>query len=170
MFEADPLRLLRAVRFEEELGFAIERRTELLVREQAKLVSRPAGERILEVLSRLGTAGWRRLDELGMLKPLGGSLEYADRADAVDSSGYRLVVFLQDSLGLLPISRELRRLAVALLRSSPPTDSSPRSIHRFRRQTEPWALEALAFHDRLDLTDALHEFTRRRPVRAARPG
>src|SRR5439155_15938742 len=41
VFEADPLRLLRAVRFEDELGFAMERRTERLVREQARLVVRP---------------------------------------------------------------------------------------------------------------------------------
>ncbi len=164
VFEADPLRLLRAVRFEDQLGFTIERRTERLVREQAKLVSRPAGERILEVLTRLGVAGWRRLDGLGLLQPLGGSLDHADRADAVDSADYRLVVFLQDSLGLLPISRELRRFAVALLRSSPPPDSSPRSVHRFRRWTEPWALEALAFHGRLDLAGALNE------ARAADPG
>jgi hypothetical protein len=155
VFEADPLRLLRAVRFEEELGFALERRTERLIREQAKLVTRPAGERTLEVLTRLGIAGWPRLDDLGLLAPLGGSLELADRADAVDSPDYRLAVFLQDSLGLLPISRELRRYAVALLRSSPPVDASPRSLHRFRRQTEPWASDALAFHGRLDLEPAL---------------
>jgi tRNA nucleotidyltransferase/poly(A) polymerase len=155
VFEADPLRLLRAVRFEEELGFSVERRTERLIREQAKLVTKPAGERTLEVLGRLGTAGWHRLDELGLLAPLGGSLELADRAEAVDSSDYRLVVFLQDSLGLLPISRELRRFAVALLRTSPPADASSRSVHRFRRQTEPWAREALALHGRLDLEPAL---------------
>jgi hypothetical protein len=66
-------------------------------------------------------------------------------------------VFLQDSLGLLPISRELRRYAVALLRSEPPTDASPRAIHRFRRATEPWALDALAFHGRTDLADAVRD-------------
>ena len=163
VFEADPLRLLRAVRFEDELGFAMERRTERLVREQARLVVQPAGERILEVLHRLGVPGWRRLDELGLLEPLGGSLELADRAGAVDSPDYRLVVFLQDSVGLLPISRELRRFAVALVRSSPPPDASPRSLHRFRRRTEPWALEALAFHDRLDLADALRNARARDP-------
>ena len=157
VFENDPLRLLRAVRFEEELAFAIERRTERLVREQAELVTRPAGERILEVLLRLDIPGWSRLGELGLLQPLGGSLELADRAGAVDSPEYRLVVFLQDSIGLLPISRDLRRFAVALLRSSPPSDSSPRSLHRFRRGTEPWAAEALAFHGRLDLASALDE-------------
>jgi hypothetical protein len=157
VFEADPLRLLRAVRFEEELGFSVERRTERLIREQAKLVTKPAGERTLEVLGRLGAAAWHRLDDLGLLAPLGGSLELADRSDAVDSSDYRLVVFLQDSLGLLPISRELRRYAVALLRTSPPADASPRSLHRFRRRTEPWAREALAFHGRLDLEPVLEQ-------------
>lgn len=157
VFERDPLRLLRAVRFEDELGFALERRTERLVREQANLVARPAGERILEVLLKLGIDGWRRLADLGLLEPLGGSLDQADRAEAVDSPEYRVVVFLQDSLGLLPVSRELRRYAVALLRSSPPAGSSPRDLHRFRRQTEPWAREALAFHGRLDLVGALEE-------------
>jgi len=157
VFERDPLRLLRGVRFEGELGFALERRTERLIREQAKLVAHPAGERILEVLMRLELGGWHRLDELGLLEPLGGSLELDDRADAVDSPEYRLVVFLRDSLGLLPVSRELRRYAVALLRSAPPAGSTPRDMHRFRRRTEPWARDALAFHGRLDLADALAE-------------
>jgi len=157
VFERDPLRLLRGVRFEGELGFALERRTERLIREQAKLVTQPAGERILEVLVRLGLGGWHRVAELGLLDPLGGSLELDDRAGAVDSPEYRLVVFLRDSLGLLPVSRELRRYAVALLRSAPPAGSSPRDMHRFRRQTEPWARDALAFHGRLDLADALAE-------------
>jgi hypothetical protein len=155
VFERDPLRLLRAVRFEDELGFAMERRTERLAAEQASLVTRPAGERILEVLGKLSVAGWRRLDALGLLDPLGGSIDLEGRAEAVDSADYRLVVFLQDSIGLLPVSRELRRYAVALLRSHAPRGSTPREIHRFRRQTEPWALDALAFHGRLDLADAL---------------
>jgi len=157
VFEHDPLRMLRAVRFEDELGFAIERRTQRLVREQARLVARPAGERILEVLLRLSVDGWRRLDDLGLLRPLGGSLELVSRAGAVDSGEYRLVAFLQDSLGLLPVSRDLRRYAVALLRSSPPAGPSPRDLHRFRRGTEPWAVDALAFHERSDLEEALLE-------------
>ena len=32
-----------------------------------------------------------------------------------------------------------------MLRAEAPVDDSPRAIHRFRRTTEPWALEALAF-------------------------
>ena len=43
IFEDDPLRLLRAVRLEDELGFRLEPRTERLVRERAKLVTRAAG-------------------------------------------------------------------------------------------------------------------------------
>jgi hypothetical protein len=32
-----------------------------------------------------------------------------------------------------------------LRRARKPDDPSPRAIHRFRRATEPWALDALAF-------------------------
>ena len=163
VFEDDPLRLLRAVRLEDELGFRLEPRTERLVRDHAALADLPAGERILAELRRLSTAGWRRLAEIGLLERLGGSLERADRADAVDSADYRLVAFLRDAVGQLPISNELRRFAIALLRSPPPEDGSPRAIHRFRRRTEPWAREALAFHGRLDLEPAL------RAARAADP-
>jgi hypothetical protein len=32
-----------------------------------------------------------------------------------------------------------------VLAAVPPADDSPREIHRFRRSTEPWALEALEY-------------------------
>jgi tRNA nucleotidyltransferase/poly(A) polymerase len=163
IFEDDPLRLLRAVRLEDELGFRLEPRTERLVREQASLVTRAAGERILAELRRLSVAGWQRLADVGLLARLDGSLDRLEVAGAVDSADYRLVVFLQDAVGQLPISRELRRFAVALLRSAPPKDGSPREIHRFRRRTEPWASQALAFHGRSDLTAAIEA------ARAAEP-
>jgi hypothetical protein len=51
---------------------------------------------------------------------------------------------LGDRVRALPISRDLGRYARALLEARPP-EPSPRGIHRFRRQTEPWALDALAF-------------------------
>ena len=156
VFEDDPLRLLRAVRLEDELGFRIEPRTERLVREHARLVSHAAGERVLAELERLSVPGWRRLAELGLLERLDGSLERLGAAEAVDSPDYRLVVFLGDAVGQLPISNGLRRFAVALLRSEPPEEGSPRAIHRFRRKTEPWAVEVLALHGRLDLVDAVH--------------
>jgi hypothetical protein len=163
VFGDDPLRLLRAVRLEDELGFRIETRTERLVREHAAVVTRAAGERILCELERLSVAGFRRLAELGLLERLGGSLDRADVADAVDSPDYRLVAFLGDAIGTLPISRERRRYAIALLRSEPPEDASPRAIHRLRRRVEPWAIDVLALHDRLDLADAVRDARRREP-------
>jgi len=84
IFEDDPLRLLRAVRLEDELDFRIAPLTEELVRAHAPLADRPAGERILAELERLSVAGFRRLDELGLLAPLGGSLERGDLLDAFD--------------------------------------------------------------------------------------
>ena len=38
-----------------------------------------------------------------------------------------------------------------------PEDDSPRALHRFRRSTEPWALEALAFLDASELADAVRK-------------
>src|SRR5919108_3452103 len=52
VFSDDPLRLLRAVRFEDELGFRMDERTERLLLASVDLVSRPAGERILAELRR----------------------------------------------------------------------------------------------------------------------
>jgi hypothetical protein len=143
VFRADPLRLLRAVRLEDELGFRMDAETEHLVRTSARLVTEPAGERILAELERLSVAGYRRLAEVGLLAPLGGSLE--GPLDALDDPDFRLVVVFGEALSRLPISNDLRRYAAVLLRARPPADPSPRSIHRFRRETEPWALDALAF-------------------------
>ena len=53
-----------------------------------------------------------------------------------------------------PISNELGRFARALVRSEGPEDD-PRAIHRFRRATEPWALEALAFLGASELAPAI---------------
>jgi tRNA nucleotidyltransferase/poly(A) polymerase len=152
VFDDDPLRLLRAVRLEEELGFRLDRETERLVREHAPRVAEPAGERILAELVRLSPDGYRRLDELRLLAPLGGSLERLDRLPTPEG---RLVAVFGEALGRLPISNELRRFADRLLRAQPPPDDSPRSIHRFRRETEPWALEALAFVGAPELSEAV---------------
>src|SRR5262245_60796260 len=67
VFVDDPLRLLRAVRFEDELGFAMDARTQALLRESVGLVSQPAGERVLAELERLSARGYRRLDDVGLL-------------------------------------------------------------------------------------------------------
>jgi hypothetical protein len=161
VFRDDPLRLLRAVRLEDELeGFHIVRETEELIRRDAALVVEPAGERVLAELLRLSPAGYRRLDELGLLAPLGGVAD--ERLDRWDSPEYRLATVFGDRLRRFPISNELRRLGAALGRAERPEPDS-RSIHRFRRATEPWALEALAFVDALDLRGAVEEARRSEP-------
>ena len=60
VFTDDPLRLLRAVRLEDELGFRLDAETEALVRRDASHVARSAGERILAELLRLSPDGYRR--------------------------------------------------------------------------------------------------------------
>jgi tRNA nucleotidyltransferase/poly(A) polymerase len=163
-FRDDPLRLLRAVRIEDELGFRLEPATEALVRRDAGLVARPAGERILGELERLSVPGFRRLDELGLLEPLGGSLDRLDAAEPAEHPAYLLVVVLGESLLRLPVSGETRRFAQRLLTARRPPDLSPRALHRFRRATEPWALEALAYLGAGDLAEAV------RSAREADPG
>jgi tRNA nucleotidyltransferase/poly(A) polymerase len=161
VFEDDPLRLLRAVRLEDELDIRLDDETERLVREHAGLVTRPAGERILAELRRLSPGGYRRLDELGLLEPLGGTI--TDRLDRVDSADYRFVAAFGDALRRFPVSNELRRYAAALLRAERP-EPDPRSIHRFRRATEPWAFDALAFLGASDLGAAVEEARRVEPA------
>jgi len=147
VFRDDPLRLLRALRLEDELpfDFRIVPETEELIRRDSGLVTRPSKERTLAELRRLSVDGFRRLDELGLLEPLGGSLASVDRAGVAGDPDYDLVVVFRENLLKLPISNETRRFARTLLRAEPPANDSPRAIHRFRRATEPWALEALAF-------------------------
>jgi hypothetical protein len=144
-FRDDPLRLLRAVRLEQELGLRLEPVTAALVVRDAGLVSAPAGERILAELERLREPGLRRLGELGLLAHLGGSLERLDVAGPEAPPEVGLVAVFGGSLLRLPVSRELRRLARTLLSARLPRDGSPRELHRFRRATEPWSLEALAY-------------------------
>ena len=156
VFEDDPLRLLRAVRLEDELPFDFRMvpETEELVRQNAQLVNRPAGERVLSELRRLSSSGYRRLDQLGLLAPLGGRID--DRLDRWDSADYRLVAVFGEELLRFPVSNDLRRFAAALLRAEPP-EQDARAIHRFRRATEPWALEALAFAGASELGPAVEE-------------
>jgi tRNA nucleotidyltransferase/poly(A) polymerase len=161
VFQDDPLRLLRAVRLEDELGFRITRDTEELIRRDAPLVTGPAGERLVAELSKLSPDGYRRLDELGLLEPLGGELD--ERLDRWDSPAYRLVAVFGERLRRFPVSNDLRRLAAALLRAERP-ESDARSIHRFRRATEPWSLEALAFVGAPDLAEAVEEARRNDPA------
>jgi Poly A polymerase head domain len=166
VFEDDPLRLLRGPRLEGELtGFRLVQETEELLRASSSLVTRPSGERILGELARLSWAGFRRVDELELLEPLGGSLARLDQVDPLDDVEYRLVVVFGDRLEQYPISNRLRRFERTLVTAERPPDGSPRAIHRFRRSTEPWSLEALAFLGARELYAPLEEARRSEPRR-----
>ena len=155
IFADDPLRLIRAVRHEDELGFRLAPLTEELVRSEAARVAEAAGERVLAELARMTADGFRRLDELGLLAPLGGRVD--ERLDRVDSPRYRLVAAFGENLRRLPVSNELKRYTRALLRAEKPANASAREIHRFRRATEPWSLDALAFVGGEELAPAVEE-------------
>jgi tRNA nucleotidyltransferase/poly(A) polymerase len=161
VFADDPLRLVRAVRHEDELGFRLAPLTEELLRTEAARVTEAAGERVLAELERMSAAGFRRLEELGLLAPLGGRVD--ERLDRVDSPQYRLVAAFGENLRRLPVSNDLKRYARSLLRAEPPANGSARALHRFRRATEPWALDALAFVGAGELAPAIEQ------VRAAEP-
>ena len=88
VFTDDPLRLLRAVRLEDELGFRLEPDTERLVREHAELVTQPARERTLAEFVRLSVEGYQRADELGLLAPLDGSSVGLERRELVDRPAF----------------------------------------------------------------------------------
>jgi hypothetical protein len=153
VFDHDPLRLLRGVRLEDELGFRLDSQAEELTRAKAGLLTRAAGERILDELQRLSADGIERAGELGLLEPLGGRVD--PRLRAFDSPWFRLAVTFGENLGRLPIPGDLRRFGGILLRAEPPADGSPRAIHRFRRSTEPFAVEALAYVGAAELADAV---------------
>jgi tRNA nucleotidyltransferase/poly(A) polymerase len=155
VFADDPLRLLRAVRFEDELGFHVDPATEAAIRANADLVTRPAGERIVGELARLSARGFRRLHELGLLEPLGGGLERLDGLGTEPKRDVLLVAVFGEALERYPIPTRLRRYAAALLRARRPADASAREIHRFRRATEPWALDALDFVGAAELAAAV---------------
>jgi tRNA nucleotidyltransferase/poly(A) polymerase len=164
VFGDDPLRLLRAVRLEDELGFRLDPETERLVRKHAGLVTQPAGERILAELVRLSEAGYMRADELGLLAPLQGSSAGLERDELVDRPAFRLVAVFGDSLSRFPVSKELKRYARALLRAERPGDGSLRAIYRFRRATEPWALDALVFVGATEHAEAVRKAREHEPT------
>jgi hypothetical protein len=161
VFDDDPLRLLRAVRFVDQFGFELDAGAEALVREKAELVGRPSGERIVAELEQLSVEGFRLLDRLGLLAPLCGSV--ADLRDG-DSPAIRLARVFRGRLERFPISNEQRGLLRAVLRAERPADHSAREIYRFRRATEPWSLEALEFLGASDLREAVEDARRRDPA------
>jgi poly(A) polymerase len=73
VFENDPVRLLRAVRFEATLGFSLDSMTESYVKRDARLVVDASPERVRDEFYKILSAdssvrNLRRLDELGLFQ------------------------------------------------------------------------------------------------------
>jgi len=80
VFQSDPIRLLRAVRFSAQLGFSMEQQTEALMVRSARLIGQASWERIRDELFQIlaapeAEAGLRCMDRLGLLGPLFPELE-----------------------------------------------------------------------------------------------
>ena len=87
------------------------------------------------------------------------------RADPADLPPRLLVAALGRSVERLPSRTDAARADPS--RRERPARTGARSIHRFRRRTEPWALAALAFLGRDDLADAVLAARAAEPSRAA---
>jgi len=84
-FVEDPTRILRAVRFEQRLGFRIEERTEELLRTALDLLDRVSGDRLRHELLLIlrepaPEKAWSRLHDLGILQHLSPALVADDWA------------------------------------------------------------------------------------------
>jgi hypothetical protein len=83
---------------------------------------------------------------------------------AFDSPWFRLAVTFGENLRRLPIPGDLRRFANVVRAAEAPADDSPRAIHRFRRATEPFALEALAYAGAPELAGSVEQARRNEPA------
>ena len=155
---------MRAVRLEDELGFGLDPETERLVREHAALVTEPARERTLAELVRLSVDGYRRADELGLLAPLGdrAPVSTGPRSSTVLRSGSSRSSAMRSAAFRSRTRRSATRRSFSTRRR--PRTARRRSIHRFRRATEPWALDALAFVGAPELEDDVLAAREREPA------
>ncbi|MGQ9684463.1 MAG: CBS domain-containing protein [Anaerolineae bacterium] len=78
-FVEDPTRILRAVRFEQRLGFRLEERTEELLRTALELLDRVSGDRVRHELylilrEQAPERAWQRMHDLGVLAQISPGL------------------------------------------------------------------------------------------------
>ena len=146
VFDDDPLGCCARVRLEDELGFRLDPQGGgARPGERARL--RDTAGRGARCSTSCGGSRPTAYERPGRARPAGAARRAASTRACAHStprgSGWRSRS--AERLRRLPISDELRRFVGILLRAEPPADGSPRAIHRFRRATEPWALEALAY-------------------------
>jgi hypothetical protein len=136
---ADPLRLLRAVRFAVELGFEVERETASLIKQHASLLTQTAPERQRDELVHIfetprAAQGLRLLDSLGLLHELLPELDAARGCDQPANHHYYDV-----------FEHSIETVAVldAILSTADPKGSDHRDKHfSFRRGMTGYELDA----------------------------
>jgi tRNA nucleotidyltransferase (CCA-adding enzyme) len=110
-FVDDPTRMLRAVRFEQRFGFAIEERTLQLLGEAHSMISRVTGERLRHEIDRIldepqAGAMLKRLHALGMLEAIHPALTW----DAWLEERFSVLPFERQETGWLFTLPELKHL------------------------------------------------------------
>ncbi|MGE4357526.1 MAG: CCA tRNA nucleotidyltransferase [Candidatus Omnitrophota bacterium] len=112
-FVDDPLRIIRAFTFYQELGFEIEPFTESLIKKESVLLAQVAGERITEQLARImdmphSYRTIKKMDELGVLNKI---FPLVDEMRGVEQGPYHHLDVWEHSLKTLD---ELERLLLQL--------------------------------------------------------
>ena len=118
--------------------------TEQLVREHAALVDaarRRADPRRAAAASRPRATGGSTSSGCSRRS----AARSTDRLDRVDSPDYRLVAVFGEGLRRLPGLQRAAPLREGAAARRARRTATRAAIHRFRRATEPWALDALAF-------------------------
>ena len=169
-FKDDPLRLLRAVRLEDELGFRMDSETERLV---ARTFRARHSTRGRADSGRVGApVGRRATGEPTSLVCWPRSAARAPGSSATGSSTGPPFGSSRSSATRCVACRFRTSSSATrgscFVRSGPKTDRCA-PIHRFRRATEPWARDALVFVGAAEHAEAVREAREQRPRRAAAP-
>jgi poly(A) polymerase len=93
-FSDDPLRMMRAIRFSTQLGFEIEPKTLQAIAKNCERIKIVSGERIADelnkiMLSQKPSAGFKLLDETGLLKIIFPELTAMKGVDVVKGVGHK---------------------------------------------------------------------------------
>ena len=141
-FVEDPTRILRAVRFEQRLGFGIEARTFRLMQDAVDLLGHVSGERLRNELflilkEEMPEKVLQRLDQMGALEPIHDTLRFTgDTAERfirlreqfrdISTNGWK------DASGAERQLPELRQCYLALLTSHLSEPELASFVHRLR--------------------------------------
>jgi tRNA nucleotidyltransferase (CCA-adding enzyme) len=144
-FVEDPTRILRAVRFEVRLGFAMDPRTAELAADAAPLLERVSGARIRNELLQLfrepdPVAALRRLEALGALEAVHPALGAGGErlAALLSSLGPAWESWLEEAtgIGLEPGPRPQHALALWLAEHGQAGIDAAHRLHLTRRQSD----------------------------------